>query len=541
MRRACCHSRTRRILAHSLWLLALTALTTPACTFTGKETRFELNRSIPVRYGYRTTPKFTGVAHQPQPLPELYDGAPHPYLAPGAGSNMHVDGRASDRTPLPGPLGSDPVVQSRALGVLGGQCASANFDSAGNILAVCINFTRPRLLLLNPDSLDVLARYDLPKRIARSPFSIRKIVSDTSGGAYFYIDNQDRAVLASAHNKIMRIAHHKENGGYRFYVDSEFDAAAFLAAQVDEDDRITTVLPDWHGRIWFISKFGVIGFVDPESGHIAGLSLPGQEIQNSFAVAEDGIYVVSDHALYRLDYDTNTKQPRIIWRETYDRGTARKPGMLGQGSGTTPTVIGERFVAIADNAEPRINVLVYDRLREDGDRLICKIPVFENGKSATENSLVSYGNSLIVENNYGYKTFMSMTKGRTSEPGIWRIDVNADQGCRVVWKSQETSPTTVPKLSTANGLLYLYTKNPDHWRLIDAFYLTAIDFRTGETVFKTLTGTGMKFDNNWAAIQIGPDGAAYVGVLNGLVKIQDNPNPVAVANEGRREKRKKNN
>lgn len=525
-------------LAVVLAVLVAPAFVLPACTFTGSQNRFELNRSIPVRYGYRTTDKYVGAAHNPAPLPTP-DEAAHPYLARGSGSNMHVDGRATDRTHAPGPLGSDPVVRSRSLGVLGGQCASANFDSEGNILAVCINFTRPRLLLLDPDSLDVLARYDLPKRIARSPFSIRKIVSDTSGGAYFYVDHADRAVLADSNNRILRIGHRQKNGRYEFFLAGSFDAQPYLDAVSHDNDRITSVMPDWRGKIWFVTKHGAIGAVDPDANHVGGLTLPGEEIQNSFAVAEDGVYVVSDRALYRLEYDADLQAPRIVWRETYDRGSARKPGMLGQGSGTTPTVVGERFVAIADNAEPRVNVLVYDRLAAQGeDRLVCQIPVFENGRSATENSLVSYGNALVVENNYGYKTFMSMTRGKTSEPGIWRIDVDPAGGCDIAWKSQETSPTTVPKLSTANGLLYFYTKNPDHWRLIDAFYLTAVDFQTGETVFKVLTGTGMKFDNNWAAITLGPDGAAYVGVLNGIVKVEDNPNPIDVASDERRRKRR---
>ena len=35
------------------------------------------------------------------------------------------------------------------------------------------------------------------------------------------------------------------------------------------------------------------------------------------------------------------------------------------------------------------------------------------------------------------------------------------------------------------------------------------------------SGTGVRFDNNWAAISLAPDGSAYVGVLNGLVRVRD--------------------
>lgn len=81
-------------------------------------------------------------------------------------------------------------------------------------------------------------------------------------------------------------------------------------------------------------------------------------------------------------------------------------------------------------------------------------------------------------------------------------------------------PSTVPKLSTANGLLYFYTKDPNSLG-IDAWYLTAVDFHTGEPRWKQLAGTGITYDNNWAPVTLGPDGTAYVGVFNGLVAVRD--------------------
>lgn len=103
-----------------------------------------------------------------------------------------------------------------------------------------------------------------------------------------------------------------------------------------------------------------------------------------------------------------------------------------------------------------------------------------------------------------------------------RIDLNADgAGCHVAWESQETSQTTVPKVSLGNGLVYLYTKDPHAARWVDAYYFTALDFRTGATVYKILTGTGVGYDNNWAPITLGPDGTAYVGTVRGLIAVRD--------------------
>lgn len=170
-----------------------------------------------------------------------------------------------------------------------------------------------------------------------------------------------------------------------------------------------------------------------------------------------------------------------------------------------------------------MNVLVYRRGAgvPAAERLVCKVPVFGSGASTTDNSLISWGNSLVVENNYGYENPSTLLLGRSVVGGATRVDVRADgSGCDTVWESDVRSPSTVPKLSTANGLLYFYEKRPSVWG-IDAWYLTAVDFRTGKRAFSRFTGTGLSYDNNWAPITIGPDGTAYVGVFNGIVAVRD--------------------
>jgi outer membrane protein assembly factor BamB len=89
-----------------------------------------------------------------------------------------------------------------------------------------------------------------------------------------------------------------------------------------------------------------------------------------------------------------------------------------------------------------------------------------------------------------------------------------------VWTSDERAPSVVPKLSLATGLVYTYTK-PVRADGRDPWYFTAIDFRTGATIFQRLTGAGLGYNNNYAPVTIGPDGSAYVGVLGGLVALRD--------------------
>jgi len=478
--------------------------------------------AIPQGWGFGSVQKFIGTPARPEPV-----AAPtvplNPHLARGNSSNMHVDSYASDAHPSGGPLGIHPVVRTYAHGSVGGECACVTFDSRGNIVAVCATFKEFSLMLLSPRDLRPLTRLPLPPRESNKSMNLRKIMSDTSGGAYFFLDAQDRAVLVDAKQHLKVVAQRWSGDVPAFHVEKDIDLRPSLAANGGSDDAITAILPDWDGRYWFVTRGGLVGVLSQGEVTPKFLRLQGEQIQNSFAVDESGVFIVSDHALYGVQAEAEHGAPLVAWREPYDRGTTRKLGMISVGSGTTPTLLGSNLVAIADNAEPTVNVLVYRRgMTETKPRLLLRMPVFAPGASATENSLIGIGNSLIVENNYGYDIFTTMMFGRTGAGGLTRIDFSPDTGEAVVkWHNPIISQTTVPKLSMETGLIYVYAKNPAAGAGIDAYYLAAVDFHTGKTVFQVLAGTGVSFDNNWAPITLGPDRAAYIGVLRGLVKVYD--------------------
>jgi hypothetical protein len=159
---------------------------------------------------------------------------------------------------------------------------------------------------------------------------------------------------------------------------------------------------------------------------------------------------------------------------------------------------------------------------------VCAVPVFGKGASDTDQSLNAAGNAIVVENNYGYSGPGATEQGKTTTPGLERVDVNADgAGCHKVWHSDEIAPSVVPKISLANGVVYTYTKpagdDSDPW------YLTALDFRSGRTIYKARAGAGLGFNNNYAPVTLGPDGTAYVGVLGGIVALRDATPPPPVA------------
>ncbi len=490
----------------------------------------------PIPTGVADVPRFLGAPATAQPLP-VQPAPVHPFMAQQGFNSMHGDSASSDTHPGPGPLGHNTQVTSRVGARMpGGQCATVTFARSGRLVALCTAINGFRIQLLEPRSLELLAEYKLPVRPSTYEALIawdkRKIMEDSSG-AYFYLDHQDRVVMADSQQVIQRIAHRQvASGAWEFYQDGAWDLSGAVPHQCvgpatpfpsGECDPITAVMPDYQGLIWWVTRHGRLGTINPDKGTIRSFQLQGEEIQNGFSVAEDGVYIVSDHAMYRFESAADGS-PRIGWREPYDRGISKKVGSINQGSGTTPTLLGRDYVTIADNAEPRINIVVYRRQQHiEGPREVCRIPVFDAGHSATDNSMIGLGNSILLENNAGYSHAFGQKDWNSAGGGITRVDIHPDgRGCDVVWSSEEKSPSVVAKLSTTNGLAYFYTYQPQASGE-NAWYLTAVDFHTGKTRFKILTGVGRNYDNNWAPITLGPDGTAYIGTTKGIVAVWDAP------------------
>lgn len=453
------------------------------------------------------TPEYVGAPATPNPVDSP---APpqHPFLAPDPGNNIHNDAYMTDTYPGPGPLGVRPEVSS-TLQVA--ECASLTFDRRDRIETVCVGATTPHLKLFDPETLEEIASYRLPnRRLGLNVFS------DFSGGGYFYLDHEDRAVIPTGDNHIQVVGQTADGAGFELARDHD------LTGAMAGDDKIVSALPAWTGEIVFVTEQGVVGAIDRDTGRTETLPL-GETITNSFAVDETGGgYIVTTKAMYRIDL-SDAGVPEVTWREEYPNVGTTKPGQTSPGSGTTPTLVNDEWVAITDNADP-MNVVVYRRGSDvAGEREVCRVPVFEKGASATDNSLIAADRALVVTNNHGYQGPAQTLAGSITAPGVDRVDIDADgNGCRVVWQNRtERSPSAVPKMSLANGLVYVVTRERNGPG--DSWYLTALDFRTGEPVFKQRYGTGFGYNVNYAPISLGPDGTAYVGVLGGLVRIADGP------------------
>lgn len=458
----------------------------------------------------------------------------NPYLAADANGTMHGDGGQSDTHLAAGPFGPDLEVRSRRAGNgLPRQCSTFVYRSDGKPVVMCGGLAGFRMVLLDPDTLAALAHFDLPVRPSSFEAFVKRdmgiMMNDSSGGAYMFLDNRDRLVFANSQWVVQRLVAEQRNGDWSFRVERQWDLKPYVPHDCfnwnnwspdSECDKVTTVMPDHGGRYWWTTRNGRLGTLDPESGSVRVHKLAGEEIQNALAMDARAVYVLSDHAQYAFAADRSGR-PVQLWRAPYDRGTTRKIGSIHQGSGTTPTLLGNRWITFADNADGRINIVVLRR--NDGSR-ICSVPVFAEGASATDNSMIGWGRSIILENNAGFKSAHEQSDWNAIAGGVVRVDVRADEsGCDTVWNAPLKSPSVVPKLSAKSGIAYFYSfdlATDAKGKLVQDWSIVGLDFRTGKQVIKIPTGPGKPFDNNWASMSIAPNGDFYAGMTGGLVQVR---------------------
>lgn len=443
----------------------------------------------------------------------------NPFMAPNNFSAIHFNSFQTDTTSVSGPASaSSQAVQQGLLRPITAIAGTIAFNSIGQILTIRVGpslrnpgFDDQTLLLINPATFQVLDEVDLPPR----PSSNGTV--SFSGGGYFYVDNLDRVVCVTANQQI-RIYAVKNN---QFALPPQtYD----LSTQINNSSDIpNSVLPDSAGNLWFITAQGKVGYISNPNNSSGTIYINdiNEPISKSFATDEDGgVYVVTNYALYRFRVGSDG-MPQNTWRSKYNRGRREKPGQNQQGSGTTPTLFndfaGNQFVTIADNADPFMDVDVYNR---QTGALVAQQRVFRAFplRNSCENSLIAVNHSIIIENNYGNSSPLSTFGPLTTVPGVDRVDFNPTTGkSQVVWENTSVAiPSVVSQLSTGDGLVYTYAKDAQGW------YYAALDFQDGSLTAQSRIPLsnqlgGLLANNFYSGIGIGPEGSAYVGVFGGIL------------------------
>ena len=445
-------------------------------------------------------------ASAPQVL--VKPGPQNPFMAPGGVGSVHNDSESSNSTPQPGP-GTGPA--GATLAFSGTVCPTILLERNGLVVAYCLENTNPftpSLRLLDQKTLAVLASLSLPPT---GPF-----------GVYLYLDQADRAVIGTGAGHIIRVASSRDSAGtWHLGIVSDWDVSGAVTGHCGGAalcDYVVSVKPDWTGRIWFSTTDGVVGTLDPATGVARTMTLPaGEHVTKAISAAPAGVAVVSDHALYLLRAARHGA-PYVVWRAEYARGTGVKLGQTTDGSGTAPTFFGpsgDRYVTIIDNAAPLEHVLVYRVGPSSENRLLCAVPVFTPGASATENTSIGAGNTVIASSTAGYN-FLNPTAPVPLPGGLTRVDVQSGAGCKVVWANVLPSDA-VPKLSVHNGDIYTFDRTIAG--SVAQYSLDVIDSATGHVLSEQTIGAGPAYETLQLPPMLAADGTLFESTVAGIIRV----------------------
>jgi hypothetical protein len=380
-------------------------------------------------------------------------------------------GRPAIAEAATGPVGESPTVASRSYGVA--DCH--RILVAGDRLVLVCGGDRPVLRLVDPESLRPVRSTDLPG--AGCPGRLAVV-----GGK----------VVAASAQRLLTIG----------VPDLVTESSVDLSSSLDAGDCVVGLDADGAGRTWFVSGRGVVGVV--VAGRVLTVDL-ADRVDRPLAATDDGAFVAGADGLSRVRLQAG--KPAVVWEAPYDDGGSR---------GSAPVVLPGGLVAVADNRDPRLQVVVH---RGDTGAVVCRAELFGDDEGATDGGLVAAGDGVVVQNSHGYGGVLSTVLGRTTSRGIARVDV-VDGRCRVSWRTDLNSPSGAPAVSTDDGLVYVWAKRHS-WLGIDAWYLSALDLGTGRLVWARRTGLDALADNHGGAVALGPDRAAYVPVLGGVVRVRD--------------------
>lgn len=461
-------------------------------------------------------------------------------------AELHMDGGNTNTVDYPGPLGHNLNITS-----IDTQYVIFYWDSKGTMFAVyggpCNGSNATQAIaVVDPDDMSFETLWEPPAKYSNTTINTTymQLLMDT-----------DQIVVSAMQGQIYVLQSCRDaNGTYSIELQRLID---LTPSGVLKGNILLNSVMDSAGNVWFTTgavdgvgnaqttRETIVGYVE-QDGTIHSLEIPNQSIGNGVSVTNTTIFINTEPSAADVHVNAvgfiSALQPgpgtsvHVVWNATYDAGSSAKSGAFGtRGSGTTPTLLGNDFVAICDNADVQINLLIYPRNGTGNSaEPICKLPLFRPNASWTDNGVMGYFDgkdyAVVVQNMDHEAKYSAVHKDingpynnlSSQSPGIWKFHVAGDgSGCHLQWKNPGRM-TTVPILSTSTGLIYGYEQaeqlaNEGNY----VWYATATDFDSGETVWKARTGAGGLFNNYFRTTFASPDGTLYQMVQGGVVIIKD--------------------
>lgn len=465
---------------------------------------------------------------------------PHnPGLGPNNFSSPHQDSYCSESVGLSGPTSKFLKVIKKRNRYGFTPCMGCN--SQDQMIAVAFDEIDRQfhLIVFDKDC----------KILAAAPTG--SLTSGTFGGGYWFINNDENAVVVGD-NKIQcyptsnvdvtgEIVHLNPLWESRNVIDRYGGSSLYSAMPVWGQENLYWCLlagayDDDQNQITSSAKMVVVEVIPDSSApngcqtHFKGHYEPPESYNNNtFAVDEHGAYFVTNtlgdfgYAI-SVGYDASTGEVYQRWLSTYESCGYLKVGQKNIGSGTTPTLTmdgAHDYVVITDNANPRMNVCVYQR---DTGELVNKTPVFSKMRSCNEASVIGVKNSVFVENNYGHTIDYPFSQFVANEPGMTALSINSSPGSsNVIWTDDRSCFFAMTMLARESGVIFAHTADwydDNSWKDGPMYYVDARDSYTGRIIWRIALDRGFDWCHEFGGIYFNHNNDLFIGTNKYLVSIQ---------------------
>lgn len=273
---------------------------------------------------------------------------------------------------------------------------------------------------------------------------------------------------------------------------------------------------------------------------------------NSFATGPEvdggAVYVASNQNMYRLvvgkDGKIHADEASGAWKAPYERGERFTAIKIGDGTGSTPTLMGygpdeDKLVVFTDGAKKMNLVAMWrDRIPSDwkqkpgtlsprvaDQRLVDLGPDIPTVQS--EQSVAVYDRHAFVVNNIpavekpvlaksGYYVTMlnGMTRPAPNGVAMFKWDNGKDQWSTLWTRTDVGSISIVPMISGGSRMALINGFYAG--RLGEGFHI-GMDIDTGKTVLEIATGSDPVFNGMYAPMKVDKQGRIMYGMAFGMV------------------------
>jgi len=297
-------------------------------------------------------------------------------------------------------------------------------------------------------------------------------------------------------------------------------------AEASGIDRILGLSMTYDGHLVAAAK-GALFVFDRDLKRRDYLLLPGEHVENTIAMDERSIYLVTSRYMRRVVWTgkrLSTDEADGAWTSAYDvmpEGEAIRRGAASHGSGTTPTLLGfgddeDKLVVISDGSPDGAQLVAFWREEIPADfaqkpgtrsRRIADQIRLRVSPMTVEASPVVYGNGVLVLNStypdspppplsiIGNAFLAGIT--REAPLGVQKFEWNSEENrFAESWFLPDIDNTDwmPPTVSPHNGLAYVATK------VEGTYEYRAVDWDTGELVARWIFPDDSVLWNNWGGI-----------------------------------------